>query len=349
MIRRSGVLEDRRIGGVPTWVLGGDPRSLMRVPEKITQCVAFLASKAPSEANYHYRGTAFFVGVDSPASPETRGYVFVVTAKHIIRRAQALGEDVFLRLNMKDGTSRLIQISHDHWFYSEDETADVAIASFHFEPPGAFDIVIFPSGGFATEEKIAEHEIGIGDDLYISGLFARHFGKERNLPIVRSGIIASMPHEPLLDRDSGLHYDAYLAEVRSIGGLSGSPVFVVLPIGRVRGENVSWGPRYTFLLGLIRGHWERPAETQDGWDPAELDTVNMGIAIVTPIQEVIKVLESEEVIAEMKKADDEHAKEDEPTEDSTFPEEAREYDRFEELTRKLVNTPKPKADEKDAG
>ena len=311
----------------------------MRVPEKMTKCVAFIASKAPSEASYHYRGTAFFIGVDSPRFPETRGYVFTVTAKHVVRGAQARGEELFLRLNLTAGGSHLLKVSSDHWYFPEDEAADVAVTPVRFEPPEAFDLVIFPSGGFATEQKITEHEIGIGDELFISGLFARHFGTERNLPIVRSGIIASMPHERLSDPISGLSYDAYLVEVRSIGGLSGSPVFVVLPPGRVVGESVQGGPRYFFLLGLIRGHWNRSMEEPDSWEPSELDTVNMGIAVVTPVQEMIKVIESEEVQAEMKKADEEYAKRIEPTEDVA--EDESEFERFERLTQHLVNTPKP--------
>ncbi len=80
-------------------------------------------------------------------------------------------------------------------------------------------------------------------------------------------------------------------------------------------------------------------EEPDSWEPSELDTVNMGIAVVTPVQEMIKVIESEEVQAEMKKADEEYAKRIEPTEDVA--EDESEFERFERLTQHLVNTPKP--------
>src|SRR5215218_10354493 len=161
-------------------------RRLLRVPEQITKCVAFLAAKHPSESNYHYAGTAFFIGVDSPTYPETRSYVFMVTAAHVVRGITASGARIYLRTNMTDGTSLVIDVTDGPWFFPENEAADVAITSFVFKPPEAFDIVIFPSGGFATKDKLENFEIGIGDELYISGLFVKHTGKERNLPIVRT-------------------------------------------------------------------------------------------------------------------------------------------------------------------
>jgi hypothetical protein len=55
--------------------------------------------------------------------------------------------------------------------------------------------------------------------------------------------------------------DAYLAEGRSIGGLSGSPVFVRntvnrrVPTAKGRPKHIS-GLGSLHLLGLIHGHWE---------------------------------------------------------------------------------------------
>ena len=65
-------------------------------------------------------------------------------------------------------------------------------------------------------------EIGIGSEVYFPGLFVHHHG--RNEPIVRGGIVSSMPTEPVLTEFGEIH--AYLAEARSVGGLSGSPVIV---------------------------------------------------------------------------------------------------------------------------
>ncbi len=52
------------------------------------------------------------------------------------------------------------------------------------------------------------------------------------MPIVRHGAIAAMPGEPLYDRKTGLSFRGYLLEVRSTGGLSGSPVVAYLGYDR---------------------------------------------------------------------------------------------------------------------
>jgi hypothetical protein len=70
--------------------------------------------------------------------------------------------------------------------------------------------------------------IGIGDAVFITGLFSHHPGKARNLRVIRVGNIAAMPDEPVKTQRGEM--EAYLIEARSLGGLSGSPVFV-RPVG----------------------------------------------------------------------------------------------------------------------
>jgi hypothetical protein len=97
----------------------------MRVPEAITKCVAFLAVKGEDEATYAYGGTCFFVSVDSPADPANRGYLFLVTARHNVRIALATGKRLYARLNMKDGTSQLHDLTDTRWYGPPDEASDV--------------------------------------------------------------------------------------------------------------------------------------------------------------------------------------------------------------------------------
>jgi hypothetical protein len=177
-----------------------------------------------------------------------------------------------------------------------------------------YEYAYIPAEMFATDEIIQKNQIGIGDNLVIPGLFTQRQGTQRNLPIVRTGVIASMPDEPLQDPDTGLKYEGYLAEVRSIGGLSGSPVFVVLDPGRL----IKGSQRFhhqTFLLGLIRGHWDYRKKTASiDFEDNELEAVNMGMAIVTPIQELVAILNSEELAKERRRLDREALKQ-QPTTD----------------------------------
>jgi hypothetical protein len=119
-----------------------------------------------------------------------------------------------------------------------------------------------------------------------------------------------MPDEPLEDSNTGLKYNAYLAEVRSIGGLSGSPVFALVENLQAKlkvSAFPEWKYRKHLLLGLIRGHWDYKNQ-QSSIDCAgdELGAVNMGIAIVTPVQEVQALLYSDELVKYRRRKDKEH-------------------------------------------
>ena len=72
---------------------------------------------------------------------------------------------------------------------------------------------------------------------------------------------------------------------------------------------------------LIRGHWDykSPGESLD-YIGNELSTVNMGIAMVTPIQDVVNLLYRDELMKARRKEEKEVRKEHEPTLDSGFPE-----------------------------
>jgi hypothetical protein len=80
-------------------------------------------------------------------------------------------------------------------------------------------------------------------------------GRQRNIPIVRIGNVASMPHEPVATKNRGA-IEAYLVEARSVGGLSGSPVLVQLGIVRPKTDDPGadldfhMGKRTWYLLGV---------------------------------------------------------------------------------------------------
>jgi hypothetical protein len=77
---------------------------------------------------------------------------------------------------------------------------------------------------FADTETIAHHDLGVGDEVFITGLFTKVTETTKNIPIVRTGTVAMMPGEEIPFGNNLI--EAYLIESRSIGGLSGSPVFV---------------------------------------------------------------------------------------------------------------------------
>jgi hypothetical protein len=200
---------------------------------------------------------------------------------------------------------------------------------------------VFFEGGIYTQslltkERIEIADIGIGDDLFLMGLFTMRYGTQRNIPILRSATIAAMPEEPLKDERSGLPYDAFLIEVRSIGGLSGSPVYVMIRGQEAKqykntggGHSGFVGPNGEYiaclLMGMIRGHWD--LRTQPGAvDFADEDfandldsKLNMGIAIVTPAWEILNVIENNPTLKNGREEDKKRARISiAPTLDSEF-------------------------------
>jgi len=116
-----------------------------------------------------------------------------------------------------------------------------------------------------TPALIEREGIGLGDDVFVVGLFSRRAGQARNIPIIRVGNIVAMPEEPIKTA-TGLQ-DAYLIELLSIGGLSGSPVFTYL--GGIRRDSpvdreitVTARAGAIHLLGLVHGHWDLAPDEQ---------------------------------------------------------------------------------------
>jgi hypothetical protein len=277
----------------------------MRIPDIINRCVCFLCVENAPEAafRYKYGGTAFFVQVQH--TPELR-FPYLVTAKHCVEKAQQYG-GLKVRLNFKDGNGAKVVDLNDEWFYHDNPGSDVAVIP--CLPSDEFEYAVLDTLLFAYDDVISENHIGVGDELFISGLFTQRHGTHRNIPIVRTGVIASMPQGPLID-DHGNEYNAYLAEVRSIGGLSGSPVFVYLEPMRVVDHKETpelYMPAY-FLLGMIRGHWELEKKASGMDFTAEDEKLNTGIATVTPISEVLDVLMNEDLVKARNKVERERKK-----------------------------------------
>jgi hypothetical protein len=328
---------DTRLYGQERFILGDPREALMRVPDDLLQCVGFLCVQS---GEWLYGGTGFFVRVMSEADPVNVWYGYFVTAKHCVLKAQEYG-DLHIRLNGRKGGFVNVRIAAP-WIFPEDPSVDLAIIP--FAPP--LEVVEFryaESTMLASDETVAQHSIGIGDDLVICGLFTKHYGKTKNLPIARFGNIAAMPFEPLPDRNTGLGYHAYLIEARSIGGLSGSPVFAYLGPSRVVNNTLNLEQFNIILLGVIRGHWDHEESGVD-FVRNEVKNVNMGIAIATPAQEIRKILFSEEWVNNRRLADVRVAKKKNPiTEDDAFkkPFTKDDFDTaLKKVTRKIE--PKPK-------
>ena len=298
----------------------------MRVPDQISNTVVFLG--VLTGEGEKYVGTAFIVTVaygpghiytfaEGGVSTTIRvPFAFLVTAKHIVDDLEA-GE-LYVRANGKDGTVKTIKLGDNTkwWFHpTEKDSVDVAVAFFPPDSLYQLDFKPIPVTMFvATEETIQTLNLGIGDEVFVAGLFTKVMGQERNHPIIRTGTVAMMPTEKIPFRDKQIY--AHLVECRSIGGLSGAPVFIrqtvsvpttvdrfrplwppnLGPAGMeqpLRAELRGVGRFYFF--GSMIGHWEVP----QGFTLTKREAANMGIAPIVPAAKILEVISQQELVHEM--------------------------------------------------
>jgi hypothetical protein len=298
----------------------------MRVPDEIRKSVVFLGCRVHDGSQQVLRlgGTAFFVSVPGSAGVACN-HIYLVTARHNILSLST--GDYEVRLNDTNGQWRTVTIPQaTQWWYHPTEHTDVAVLP--FDPGNSADMVPIPVSMFLTDEIIYDHYIGQGDDIYIAGLFTRLTGQSRNTPIIRRGTVAMMPDDPVPRvnlHDRICEVEAYLIEVRSVGGISGSPVFLRSPIGlpydivsrtgkrRIEKAHISGGYH---LLGLVHGHWEIPPDKKDAvafplarqGEPS----INLGIAIAIPAKKILDILNRSELVA-MRKEEEQRSSEAEGT------------------------------------
>jgi hypothetical protein len=201
-----------------------------------------------------------------------------------------------LRMNFQHEPARWVETNIDNWVVLPDPSVDLAFCMTPWTQP--FDHQLLRLSTALDNDGINKYSIGIGDEVFLIGLFTQHHGSRRNIPLLRVGNIAAMPEEPI--QSNGALMDAFLIEARSIGGLSGSPVFVHLGVTRHVGEELSvFSKPSFFLLGVMHGHWDSPDYDIEPADDIALprkQTVNMGIAIVVPAQKIIEFFNQESVL-----------------------------------------------------
>jgi hypothetical protein len=266
----------------------------MQVPDEVRKCVCFVYYR--KEGRFRAAGTAFFSAHPVPGTAGGRGGT--VTARHVIDGIMGSSDDgkVLLRLNRRGGGLAAIETEAADWLvHPEGPSADVAV--YPWLPPLAdLDHLVYTAEQAVTDDLLRQEQVTTGDEVFLAGLFVNHFGVDQNIPIVRVGNIAAMPGEPVNTQLGPM--DAYLVEARSIGGLSGSPVFLNLGIHRqaAAGAGFTFGRVHVYLLGVMHGHWDTAIDVLGN------EAVNMGIAIVIPISKVLELFESREEFREMEKA-----------------------------------------------
>lgn len=284
------LVTDYSLGGLPRQILQLPSDRQMRVPDEVLQCCAFILDPSPLESTPLATAFAVSVKVDDGFS-----YPYLITAAHVIEkcRAKAPESPVVVRLNRRDGTSGTVGIPLGMWSFHADHDRqrgvciDVAAAPIA-ELWNDFSFRFLPMTMFHTRDTIVDRNVGIGDPVFITGLFTKHYGQSNNEVLGRFGHIASIPREPILV-DPGpppSFMESYLIEARSTGGISGSPVFATYDPVRLL-EFVAKrtnAPIFT-LLGIFHGHWG-PKDADDKGK----ERITTGIGVVVPAYRIVELL-----------------------------------------------------------
>jgi hypothetical protein len=277
-----------------------------RIHDDILDCVIYLY-RTPLDAGQGKQtgGSGFLVSVHSAIHDDVR-FNYAVTNSHVVREVE--GNAPVVRLNTLEGDFDVLPLEHRQWIHHPDGD-DVAVCpiglSSHYHKYRTV-----PRDMFLTKEIVDKAEIGPGDDVYIVGRFISHEGTQRNLPSVRFGNIGMMPWEPIR-HERGTKQESFVVELRSIGGYSGSPVFVEIPSFSRRpkqGQIIkAMGP---WLLGVDWGHIyiEEPVRDHDNFgDPVKdkkwFVRANSGMAGAVPAWKLNELLDIKELIMQRDEVD----------------------------------------------
>ncbi len=281
-----------------------------RIHDYIQDCVIYLyPSEDHAVQGEKVGGSGFLVHVPISSNPN-HAVIFAVTNKHVIRQ----GHSPVVRLNNKDGTLAIADFKKEQWI----------------DHPGGDDLAVVPIGLNTARQRISsipremlisqkiieEHDIGLGDDIFVVGRFINHEGKQKNTPSLRFGNISQMPGDKI-KQDTGFLQESFLVEAKSIGGYSGSPVFVhMLPLSsRPKKDDPKMlltvplpgiGP---WLLGVDWGHiqsWEWVIDDKTGKPTQQKYKVrsNTGMMAVVPAWKLEELLNTKRIQKLMRIADD---------------------------------------------
>ena len=265
---------------------------MARINDQLLDCVIYLyGSRQEAEAGINIGGSGFLVSYPGSPGTEPGGFIYAVTNRHIIRSGCST-----VRLNTTDGKTDVFEYSPSSWVCSE--TDDLAVRAL----PGTLSGTVYrfrvvPRRHFLTPEMATFYNLGVGDEVKMIGRFINIEGKQRNIPTARFGFIAQMPLDPIRSEDRGVEYDqdSFLADIKSIGGYSGSPVFWELfpPPAEPRPDELL--PR-EYLLGIDWAHirdWEpvcgANGKPLTGGHQVELNT---GIAAIVPAWKLRDLLDN---------------------------------------------------------
>jgi len=285
------------------------------IPNTIKGSVFYLyEDEEAAKANKKVGGTGFFVYMDSKNG---KRFFYAVTNRHVIEKGLA----TVIRVNAVGGKSDIISLSISDWIYHPSD-ADVAVASIDIKIK--FDLHSFtaiPRDWFIPKEEIDDELIMLCSDVFMLGRFIHYAGQSFNMPVARSGIVSAFPNSKELIPVAGMKpQEAFLIEMRSLSGFSGSPTFHILPMSNFNNSlkvimedvyDIKLPPTSVnltsplFLLGIDAGAFsiyeDVFMEDETVYEPTKYKAMNhSGFSIVIPAWKIAETLDRPEFLIKRK-------------------------------------------------
>jgi hypothetical protein len=271
-----------------------------RIVDELMKSIVYLFPTWEDAEAGSDQGATGFIALEPFAElpyPSEQGQLYVVTNRHVI------GQDChFVRSNSSDGVGRITHIPLRDWHTHMDDD-DLAVAEF-FEEAGDDIFPIRSDRWLLDPSDVAEINLGVGDEVYMLGRFHTGTQARMSTPVARFGNISRMPSRDQLVVDGRqFGVEAFLVDMRSVSGFSGSPTFVIVEADSFRGfghkiDTEDRGRGWLALIGVDTGHFMRrlsvlednslvPAEAKAWVDAGD------GLAIVSPAWRLRLLLDDE--------------------------------------------------------
>lgn len=264
----------------------------LRIPHNFVDCVVYLYKDVPSaESGDNMRAaTGFWASAKTTSGVVT----LLVTNRHVIEEGTTV-----VRYAASDGAARVFETDDRQWHHHPDPNVDVSVLLMPITDASDAHAFLIDVSTFITPSDLTNFDVRLGDDLCMVGRHINYDGKTTNNPTARFGYLCQFPLEKIKD-DKGREFEAYLAQIPSLPGFSGSPVFLCQDESEKGMETnmltLGNGSRRMLLLGVNSGHipaYGATFLTQSGIRNEGIDAeINSGIITVVPAYKIYDAIVS---------------------------------------------------------
>jgi hypothetical protein len=223
-----------------------------RISDDIIACAFFLyASRQDAVRAKAPGGTGFLVLHVTTKDSHLSGQQYAVTNWHVACK----GGFSVIRVNRNDGGADVLDLGPEDWQFISGGP-DVAVAPVKLDR-AVHRVRAIPSHMFVT----GRGSVGVGDNVFMLGLFVDHGGRPTSVPAARFGNVSMAPNpSATIKQPTGHDGQSFVVDLHARSGFSGSPVFVYrTPVGDLSAGGVVLSGRLSLTspksveAALVRG------------------------------------------------------------------------------------------------